>query len=155
MRALSVLYLTVVSINGLSKYFLKTVTPINFYLCLLYDESPSQAVCIKLEIFNVLACFKDLRMLEKVFSARHLLFKKVLKIPREEFKKIKGTIRNVPLVSPDVLVELPRGNDFNSVAILKFKRKLGYKGSVYYDSVKPAVLLEYPFIFESTPPLVL
>ena len=128
------------------------------YICktchtyLIKGRIPAQAVCNKLEIFDVPEHFNDLRLLEKVLIARRLLFKKVLTMPRGEFRKIHGTICNLPLDSPDVVTKLPRGNDSNSIVILKLKRKLEYKGSVYYESVRPSILLEFlTFLKENNP----
>ena len=73
-------------------------------------------------------------------------------MPRGEFRKIKGTICNVPLNSPDVVTKLPRGNDSNSIVIIKLKRKLEYKNNIYYESVRPEVLLEFlSFLKEANP----
>ena len=129
------------------------------YICktcdtyLIKGRIPAQAVCNKLENFDVPEHFNDLRLLEKVLIARRLLFKKILTMPRGEFRKIRGTICNLPLDSPDVVTELPRGNDSNSIVILKLKRKLEYKGIVYYESVRPSILLEFLTFLKDNNPL--
>ena len=85
------------------------------YICrtchvnLMKHNCPGQAVANILEIFDVPEQFKDFRRLEKVLVAQRLLFKKVVTMPRGEFKKIRGTICNVPLDSADVVTKLPRG----------------------------------------------
>ena len=64
------------------------------YICITCDsylikgKIPSQAVCNKLETYNVPNHFDDMRLLEKVLVAQRLLFKKVITMPRGEFQKI-------------------------------------------------------------------
>ena len=74
-------------------------------------------------------------------------------MPRGEFQKVCGTICNLPLYSPNVVTKLPRGNNSNGIVILKLKRKLQYKSSVYYDSVRSAVLLNFLTYLKANNPL--
>ena len=119
------------------------------YICFTCDSHlkkgsiPAQAVCNKLEIVNVPNEFKDLRKLEKVLVARRILFKRVLTMPRGEFKKLKGKICNVPLDTKDIVDVLPRGSDSNSVLLLKLKRKLEYKNSVFYEAIRPDIVIDF------------
>ena len=83
----------------------------------------------------------DLRKLEKVIISKRILFKKVVIMPKGQAPKLKGAICNVPLDADDVCNMLPRGADSNGIIMVKLKRKLMYRGHVYFEPVRPNVVL--------------
>ena len=103
---------------------------------------PRQAVCNKLEIYDLPPFLPKLRRLEKVLIAKRLLFKKIAIMPKGQSPKLKGAICNVPLENESVCDTLPRGADSNGIVMLKLKRKLVYRGHVYFEAVRPQVLID-------------
>ena len=104
------------------------------------QKIPCQAVCNKLQLFefpNEISC---LRKLEKVIISKRLLFKKIVIMPKGQAPKLKGAICNVPLQADNVCNILPRGADSNGIVMVKLKRKLMYRGHVYFEAVRPDVV---------------
>ena len=59
---------------------------------------------------------------------------------------MKGVLCNVPIGVVDICNTLPRPADSNGIVIVKLKRKLQYRGHVYFESVRPGIifrLLQY------------
>ena len=82
---------------------------------LLKGTVPAQAVCNNLQIFELPSTFRDLQKLEKVITAKRLLFKKVTITPQGQCSKIKDTICINPINADDICKVLPRGMDNNGV----------------------------------------
>ena len=80
----------------------------------------------KLEVFMVAEVLSNLNRLERVLISRKILFKKVTIMPKSKFPKLKGSICNVPLDTAEV----------------KSKRKLCYRGHVYFESVRPELIYQ-------------
>ena len=107
---------------------------------------PCQTVYNQLEPCELPKEFRDIRRLEKVLVARRLLFKKISIIPKGQSPKLKGALCNVPIDVVDICNTLPRPADSNGIVIVKLKRKLQYRGHVYFESVRPDIifrLLQY------------
>ena len=49
--------------------------------------------------------------------------------------KLTGSICNVPIDTNDVTNALPRGADSNGIVMIKLKRKLSFRGDVYFEAV--------------------
>ena len=117
------------------------------YICRTCDKNlkknkiPCQAVVNKLHIMNLPNEFSNLRKLEKVLIAKRLLFKKISIMPKGQFPKLKGAICNVPVENVDISKFLPRRADSNGLVIVKLKRKLEYKGHVYFEPVRPGIII--------------
>ena len=110
------------------------------------SKVPCQAVLNKLQIFDLPKEYSDIRKLEKVLEAKRLLFKKITIMPKGQFPNVKGAICNVPIDNVDVSNLLPRQADSTGLMIIKLKRKLDYKGHVYFEPIRPRIvmgLLEY------------
>ena len=127
-----------------------------FYVCKTCDSKmikgkiPCQIVSNKLEIYDLPPSLQNVRRLEKTLIARRLLFKKNSIMPKGQFPKIKGTICNVPIDTVDICNTLPQPADSNGLVIVKLKRKLQYRGHVFFDAVRPRViqrLLQYLKIY--------
>ena len=114
----------------------------NFYICMICGKElkknciPCQAVYNQLELCELPKEFKDIRRLEKVLVARRLLLKKISIMLKGQSPKLKGTLCNVPIDVLDICNTLPRPVDSNGVVMVKFKRKLQYRGHVYFESVR-------------------
>ena len=59
---------------------------------------------------------------------------------RGQSLKVKGAICNVPPDSSEVSQTLPHPADSNGLIIVKLKRKLEYKGHVYFEAVRSQVI---------------
>ena len=60
--------------------------------------------------------------------------------------KLKSVLCNISIDVVDICNTLPRSADSNGIVIVKFKKKLIYKGHVYFESVRPGIisrLLQY------------
>ena len=120
------------------------------YICKTCDKKlrakqpkiPCQSVCNKLDLFDLPAPFKDINRLERVLIAKRILFKKVAIMPKGQFPKVKGAICNVPVDAQDVSTVLPRPADNNGLLLLKLKRKLEYRGHVYFEAVRPEMIVQ-------------
>ena len=55
-------------------------------------------------------------------------------MPKGQFPKIKGSICNVPIDTADITNVLPRGADSNGLVMVKLKRKLSFRGHVYFEA---------------------
>ena len=105
--------------------------------------TPCQAVCNRLEIYNLPCNLSDINRLERVLVAKRLLFKKVVIMPKGNSPKIKGAICNVPVHTEEVC----------NVLVLKLKRKLMYRGHVYFEPVRPDIIVDLLNYFKEHNPL--
>ena len=67
-------------------------------------------------------------------------------MPEGQSPKLKGAICNVPVETKSICNILPRGSDCNGIVMVKLKRKLVYRSHVYFEAVRPDVVvnaLEY------------
>ena len=101
---------------------------------------PCQAVCNKLEVFNLPPRLKVVNRLERVLVAKRILFKKVIIMPKGKAPKMKGAICNVPIEVENTCDTLPRPVHSNGLLLLKLKRKLMYRGHVYFEPVRPQLI---------------
>ena len=61
-------------------------------------------------------------------------------MPKGQTPKLKGSIRNVPVNTSDVVNSLPQGADSNGILMVKLKCKLMYRGHVYFEAVSPDIV---------------
>ena len=114
-----------------------------FYICITCDSKlkkkqvPCQSVANKLEVFHLPQEFLSIRRLEKVLIAKRILFKKVTIMQKGQFPKLKGSICNIPIHENKTTNVLPRQPDSNGLVMVKLKRKLEYRGHIYFDAVRP------------------
>ena len=67
-------------------------------------------------------------------------------MPKGQSPKLKDALCIVPIDVVDICNTLPRPADCNGIVIVKRKRKLQYRGHVYFESVRPDIifrLLQY------------
>ena len=58
-------------------------------------------------------------------------------MPKGQTQKLNGSICNVPINTNDATNILPRGADSNGIIMIKLKRKLSFRGHVYFEAVSP------------------
>ena len=62
-------------------------------------------------------------------------------MPKGHSPKLKSALCNIPIVVVDVCKTLPCPEDSNGIIIVKVKRKLQYRGHVYFESVRPNFIM--------------
>ena len=75
-----------------------------------------------------------------------MLFRKVTIMPKGQSPKVKSAICNIPVETDDVVSILPRGADSNGLIMVKLKKKIIYRGHVFFEPVRPDIVqrvLEY------------
>ena len=61
-------------------------------------------------------------------------------MPKGQQRKIKGAICNVPIECDDTCKILPRPPERSGIIMLKLKRKLQFRGHVYFQAVRPQLI---------------
>ena len=107
----------------------------------LKGEVPCQAVCNKLHIDEMPVELSILEKLEQILIARRIVFEKIVVMPKGQQRKIKGAICNVPVECDQTCNTLPRPPERSGIILLKLKRKLEFRGHVYFQAVRPEVIL--------------
>ena len=93
----------------------------------------------KVPIINLPNQFCDI--LEKILISKRLFFKKVAIMPKDKSAKIKGSIRHTSVEVMDRSTLLPRETNSSGLSIVKLKRKLEYRGHVYFGLLHPDIVL--------------
>ena len=62
-------------------------------------------------------------------------------MPKGQQRKIKGAICNVPVDCDETCCNLPRPPEISGIIMLKLKRKVEFKGHVYFQAVRPQIIL--------------
>ena len=118
-----------------------------YYICRTCNDKfkkkkiPCQSVSNKLEIFELPHDLKHIRRLERVLIAKRIIFKKVTIMQKGQSPKVKGALCNVPVDYIDTTNILPRQADSNGIILVKLKRKLDYRGHVYFEGVRPNFIM--------------
>lgn len=63
-------------------------------------------------------------------------------MPKGKQRKIEGAICNVPVECDETYSVLPRPSERSGIIMVKLKRKLEFKGHVYFQAVRPELILE-------------
>ena len=88
-------------------------------------EIPCQAICNKMAVDPIPNELKNFKKLEKVFTSKRILFKKVaIMHGKGEFSKIKGSICNVPIETENVCNILPMPAASSGLILVQLKRDL-------------------------------
>ena len=82
-----------------------------------------------------------LEKLEQILIAHRIVFEKIVVMPKGQQRKIKGAICNVPVDCEQTCRVLPRPPSSSGLIMLKLKRKLEFRGHVYFQAVRPQLLL--------------
>ena len=101
---------------------------------------PCQAVVNNLYVDDVPNDLKVLSKFEQILVAKRIVFEKIVIMPKGQQRKIKGAICNVPVKCDQTCNILPRPPDRSGIIMLKLKRKLQFKGHVYFEAVRPAFI---------------
>ena len=83
----------------------------------------------------------SLEKLEQILIAQRIVFEKIIVMPKGQQRKIKGAICNVPVACDETCKILPRPPERSGIIMLKLKRKLEFRGHVYFQAVRPQVVL--------------
>ena len=68
------------------------------------------------------------------------MFEKIIVIPKGQQRKIKGAICNIPVECDQTCNILPRPPERSGIILLKLKRKLEFRGHVYFQVACPQVV---------------
>ena len=63
-------------------------------------------------------------------------------MPKGQQRKVKGAICNVPVECDETCKVLPRPPERSGIIMLKLKRKLEFRGHVYFQAVRPQFILD-------------
>ena len=132
----SCLFTSVTSFNG------------NMYICNTChvtikkkNKTPCQAVYNNLAVDDVPPELASLEKLEQILVSQRIVFQKIVVMPKGQQRKIRGAICNVPVCCEETCHVLPRPPDSSGIIMLKLKRKLQFRGHVYFQAVRPEVVL--------------
>ena len=116
----------------------------NKYICITCDKhlkknrTPPQAVTNKLILDPIPGVLETLNRLEKILISKRILFKKITVMPKGQQPKIRGAVCNIPVQADAISNVLPRPAEDDGVVLVKLKRKIEFKGHVYFESVRPS-----------------
>ena len=134
-------------IEHIDKMYLVSSFDNCMYICKTCDGRmkngmiPCQAVSNKLELYDFPAELRYVNKLEKVLIAKRILFKKVAIMPKGQFPKLKGSICNIPIDTVSISQTLPNPSHSNGVTVVKLKKKMEFKGHVFFESVRPQIIV--------------
>ena len=117
------------------------------YICktchskVLKGNIPCQAVCNNLYLDEIPQELSSLQKLEQILMPKRIVFEKIVVMPKGQQRKIKGAICNVPVDCEQTCRVLPRRPSSSGIIMLKLKRKLEFRGHVYFQVVRPQLLL--------------
>ena len=133
-----------------SSYLFTSVTSFNghMYICNTChvtikkkNKTPCQAVYNNLTVDDVPPALASLEKLEQILISQRIVFQKIVVMPKGQQRKIRGAICNVPVSCEETCHVLPRPPDSSGIIMLKLKRKLQFRGHVYFQAVRPEVVL--------------
>ena len=132
----SCLFTSVTSFNG------------NMYICntchstiMKKNKTPCQAVNNNVAVDDVPPELATLEKLEQILVSQRIIFQKIVAMPKGQQRKIRGAICNVPVSCEETCNVLPRPPDSSGIIMLKLRRKLQFRGHVYFQAVRPEVVL--------------
>ena len=105
------------------------------------NKTPCQAVHNNLAVDDVPPELASLEKLEQILVSQRIVIQKIVVMPKGQQRKIRGAICNVPVSCEETCRVLPRPPDSSGIIVLKLKRKLQFRGHVYFQAVRPEVVL--------------
>ena len=93
---------------------------------------PCQAVINDLYIDEIPQELASLAKLEQILVSKCIVFQKIIVMPKGQQRKIKGTICNIPVECDQTCNHLPSAPESSGIIRLKLKRKLQFRGHVYF-----------------------
>ena len=113
------------------------------YICItchskvLKGKIPCQAVHNDMSVDEIPQELALLEKLEQILVAQRIVFEKIIVMPKGQQKKVSGAICNVPVNCAETCKVLPRPPERSGIIMLKLKRKLQFRGHVYFQAVRP------------------
>ena len=101
---------------------------------------PCQAVYNNMSVDEIPAELTLLEKLEQILIAQRIVFEKIVVMPKGQQKKVSGAICNVPVNCDQTCKVLPRPPERSGIIMLKLKRKLEFRGHVYFQAVRPELV---------------
>jgi DNA replication protein DnaC len=108
---------------------------------ILTGNVPCQAVRNNMHIDDIPPELAALEKLEQILIAQRIVFQKIVVMPKGQQRKIKGAICNIPVDCDKSCRSLPRPPETSGIILLKLKRKLHFRGHVYFQAVRPQYIL--------------
>ena len=104
---------------------------------------PCQAAVNNLYVDDIPTELESLKKLEQILLviAKRIVFEKIAVMHKGQQRKIKGAICNVPVECDQTCNILPRPTERSGIILLKLKRKLEFRGHVYFEAVRPEFIL--------------
>ena len=102
---------------------------------------PCQAVVNNLDVDDIPTELQSLKKLEQILIAQRIVFEKIVVMPKGQQRKIKRAICNVPVQCDQTCSILPRPPERSGIILLKLKRKLQFRGHVYFEAVRPEIVI--------------
>ena len=118
------------------------------YICktchskVLKGKIPCQAICNNMYVDNIPVELASLEKLEQILVAQRIVFEKIIVMPKGQQRKVKGAICNVTVECDETCKILPRPPERSGIIMLKLKRKLEFRGHVYFQAVRPQFILD-------------
>ena len=81
-----------------------------------------------------------LEKIEQILKGQRIVFEKIGVTPKRQQRKIKGAICNVPIECDLTCNQLPRSPDRSGIIMLKLKRKLQFRGQVYFQAARKELI---------------
>ena len=116
------------------------------YICttchskVIKGKIPCQAVYNDMSVDEIPAELALLEKLEQILTAQRIVFEKIVVMPKGQQKKVSGAICNVPVDCDQTCKVLPRPPERSGIIMLKLKRKLEFRGHVYFQAVRPQLV---------------
>lgn len=107
----------------------------------IQGKVPCQATVNNLYVDDAPTELKSLKKLEQIIIARRIVFEKIVVMPKGQQRKIKGAICNVPVNCDQTCNILPRPPERSGIILLKLKRKIQFKGHVYFEAIRPEFIM--------------
>ena len=102
------------------------------------NKTPCQAVYNNLAVDDVPPELANLEKLEQILVSQRIVLQKIVVMPKGQQRKMRGAICNVPVSCEETCRVLPRPPDSSGI-MLKLKRKLQFRGHVYFQAVLHAL----------------
>ena len=93
----------------------------------MVDQIPSELECLE--------------KLEQILIAQRIVFEKIIIMSKGQQRKIKGAICNVPVDCDKTCTVLLGPPERSGIIMLKLKRKIAFRGHVYFQAVRPDIVI--------------
>jgi len=118
------------------------------YMCktchskVIKGKLPCQAVINDMYMDEIPQELASLAKLEQILVSKRIVLQKIIVMPKGQQRKIEGAICNIPVECDQTCNHLPRAPEISGIIRLKLKRKLQFRGHVYFQGVCPQFLKE-------------